>query len=168
MTIKNGKAVNPNKRKNWDTNECLMHLSGNPQSQALAHILRKGVPQAGILFTANSQVSKTNKINNTPIYTPMKTKIFISGKISGLHYYYAYHKFATAEKHLERMGYKVVNPMCLCKRDWSWARCMILCLLHLLHCQSIYMLENWEYSRGAKIEYRIARLLNKKIIFQKY
>lgn len=95
-----------------------------------------------------------------------KTKIYISGKVSGLNYYYAYHKFAAADKYLSQMGYKVINPMCLCHRDWSWLRCMIVCLWHLIPCLYIYMLDGWEYSRGARIEYRIAQLLNKKIIKQ--
>lgn len=92
-----------------------------------------------------------------------KTKIFISGKISGLNYYYAYHRFATAEKTLSKMGYKVVNPVCLCNKDWCWLRCMAVCLFHLLRCDAIYLLDNWQYSRGARIEYSIAKLLKKDI-----
>lgn len=95
-----------------------------------------------------------------------KEIIFISGKITGLNYNYAWHKFAAAEKYLTRMGYRVINPMCLCEKGWSWLRCMAVCLWNLLRCDSIFMLENWEYSRGARIEYRVARLLNKNIIKQ--
>ncbi|MBE6294258.1 MAG: DUF4406 domain-containing protein [Bacteroidales bacterium] len=101
------------------------------------------------------------KMNNKP-------RIFISGKISGLNYYYAYNKFAMAEKRLEKMGYKVINPMCKCNKDWNWLRCMIVCLYHLLRCKSFYQLDNWMYSRGARIEYRIARFFKKDIIQEKY
>ena len=47
-------------------------------------------------------------------------KIFISGKITGLNYYYAFQKFKAAEKRLTQLGYEVKNPMRLCKPHWSW------------------------------------------------
>lgn len=97
-----------------------------------------------------------------------KEKIFISGKISGYHYYYAYQKFAKTDKYLSKLGYKVVNPMCLCQRNWSRLRCMAVCLWNLIHCDTIYMLEDWKDSRGARIEYTIACLLRKDIIFQTF
>ena len=93
-----------------------------------------------------------------------RIKIFVSGKISGEDYYMAYRKFSDAEKHLESLGYKVVNPMVLCKKHWSWLRCMAVCLWHLVGCKGIYQLPDWRLSRGARIEYRIAKLLNKNIL----
>lgn len=95
---------------------------------------------------------------------PLRVKIFVSGKISGEDYYQAYRKFSDAEKHLESLGYKVVNPMVLCKKHWSWIRCMAVCLWHLVGCKGIYQLPDWRSSRGARIEYRIAKLLNKDIL----
>lgn len=95
-----------------------------------------------------------------------QVKIYISGKISGLNWYYAYNRFATANRLLEKQGYKVVNPMCHSKREWSWLRCMAVSLWLLLPCHSVYMLDNWQYSRGARIEYTLARLLRKHIIFE--
>lgn len=94
-------------------------------------------------------------------------RIFISGKITGLGYLVAYHRFASAEKKLSRMGYNVANPMCICNKNWSWLRCMVVCLWNLLFCPTIYMLDGWEDSRGAKIEHRVARLLGKNITYQK-
>lgn len=104
----------------------------------------------------------------------LKERIYIAGKVSGLNYNYAWHQFAAAEKHLTSQGrktgkrQKVVNPMVICRKEWSWLRCMIVCLRYLIQCDTIYLLENWKYSRGAKIEYTIACLLRKNIIFQKY
>lgn len=95
-------------------------------------------------------------------------KIFISGKITGLNYYYAYQKFSNAEKQLEKQGYKVINPMVKCKRTWPWIRCMAVCLWHLLRSDCIFMLQDWDYSRGAKIEHFIAHYTGKNIIYQKY
>ena len=93
-----------------------------------------------------------------------RIKIFVSGKISGEDYYMAYRKFSDAEKHLESLGYRVVNPMVLCKKHWGWLRCMAVCLLHLVRCTGICQLPDWRLSRGARIEYRIAKLLNKNIL----
>lgn len=95
---------------------------------------------------------------------PLRVKIFVSGKISGEDYYKAYQKFSTAEKRLEAMGYKVVNPMVLCKKHWSWVRCMAVCLWHLVGCKGIYQLPDWRLSRGARIEYKIAKFFNKDIL----
>lgn len=93
-------------------------------------------------------------------------KIFISGKISGLNYHYAFQRFQAAEKRLTQLGFTVVNPMKRCKPHWSWLRCMAVCLWHLIRCTDIYMLDNWKYSRGARIEYWVALKLNKNIIYQ--
>lgn len=91
-------------------------------------------------------------------------KVFISGKVSGEDYYAALRKFCDAEKHLEKIGYNVINPMMLCRREWSWLRCMIVCIRHLLSCHCIYQLSNWQQSRGARIENFIAKLFNKTFL----
>lgn len=46
-------------------------------------------------------------------------KIFISGKISGLNYHYAFQRFQAADKRLTQLGFTVVNTMKLCKPHWS-------------------------------------------------
>ena len=93
-----------------------------------------------------------------------QTKGFISGKISGLEYYVAYGKFSNAERMLQQMGYATVNPMKICKKNWSWLRCMIKCLWAIMFCDKIYQLEDWKDSRGARIEYRWAKFLGKRIV----
>lgn len=92
-----------------------------------------------------------------------KIKVFISGKVSGMPYLVAYGKFSQADRVLSRMGYKVINPTKICKNKWSWLRCMVVCLWHLLWCDEVMQLDNWEESRGAKIEYKWARFLGKRI-----
>ena len=91
-------------------------------------------------------------------------KVFISGKISDLPYLVAYGNFSNAERTLASMGYEVVNPMKICKKHWSWVRCMIKCLWAIFFCQKIYQLPNWQESRGARIEYRWAKFLNKRFV----
>ena len=91
----------------------------------------------------------------------MKNKVFISGKVSGLDIDEAYSNFSKAETDLIRWGYDVVNPMKICKPYWSWLRCMIVCLWNLTWCEKIYLLDNWHESKGARIEYKYAKLLRK-------
>ena len=93
-----------------------------------------------------------------------RVKVFISGKVSGIDYYVAFNKFAEEEAMLSRIGYEVVNPTKLCKKNWSWLRCMAVCLWHLLRCNCVYQLDNWQDSRGARIEYKWAKFLGKKIL----
>ena len=92
------------------------------------------------------------------------TKVFISGKISGLEYYVAYGKFSNAERMLQQMGYATVNPMKICKKNWSWLRCMVKCLWAIIFCKKVYQLPDWRESRGARIEYKWAKLLNKRFV----
>lgn len=93
-----------------------------------------------------------------------RIKVFISGKVSGIEYYVAYQTFANADRQLSSMGYQVINPMKICRKNWSWVRCMIKCLWALYFCNKIYQLPNWEESRGARIEYRWAKFLRKRIL----
>lgn len=92
-----------------------------------------------------------------------KIKAFISGKVSGMPYLVAYGKFADADRKLSKMGYEVVNPTNLCKKNWSWLRCMVVCLWHLAWCDCVWQLDNWQDSKGARIEYRWAKFLGKGI-----
>ena len=93
-----------------------------------------------------------------------RTKVFISGKISGEEYLVAYGKFSNAERMLQQMGYATVNPMKICKKNWSWLRCMAKCLWAIMFCDKVYQLEDWQESRGARIEYKWAKLLRKRIL----
>lgn len=93
----------------------------------------------------------------------MNNKIFISGRISGIRYDYAKKNFAKAEKVWSKRGYDVVNPIKLCNPNWSWLHCMIVCLWHLIQCRFVYFMPNYKFSRGAKIELKVAQFLNKLI-----
>lgn len=46
-----------------------------------------------------------------------------------------------------------------------WA-CMISCIVAMVRCSSVYFLRDWRGSKGARIEHKIAKLLNKNIIYQ--
>lgn len=94
----------------------------------------------------------------------IRTKVFISGKVSDLPYLVAYGNFSNAERMLQQMGYTTVNPMKICKKNWSWLRCMIKCLWAIMFCKKVYQLEDWKGSKGARIEYRWAKFLGKRIV----
>lgn len=97
-------------------------------------------------------------------------KIYISGKITGLNYNDAAEKFDQAERNIERMDktYIAINPMKISpyseKKEWS--DYMLDCVTALFNCDAIYMLSDWGQSRGARIEYAIAKELDIKIFFE--
>lgn len=96
-------------------------------------------------------------------------KVYISGRITGINYHVAYGLFDQAEKHLADHGHTPINPMKL-KHDHgkSWEEYMVVDISALLTCEAIFMLPNWGQSKGARIEYAIAREMNLKIMFQEY
>jgi hypothetical protein len=94
-------------------------------------------------------------------------RIYISGKITGVVFEDALEQFALAEKKLCDMGYEVTNPMTIAhEHDKSWENYMRLDLKAMLECDSIYMLINWEASKGAVIEHNLAKDLGFKIHYQ--
>lgn len=81
-------------------------------------------------------------------------KIYISGKITGMEAE-AKVLFQQAEDKLTALGYEVVNPMKLPhEHDKRWISYMIECLIALKPCDGIYLIDNWNNSRGAIIEVR--------------
>ena len=92
--------------------------------------------------------------------------VFISGAISSRDYTHAFHHFVRLEKRFLNSGYNVWNPMRNCNVNWSWLRCMIVCLYNLAKYDAVIFLEGWENSLGSNIEYRVAKLLGKELIFE--
>jgi hypothetical protein len=96
----------------------------------------------------------------------MKTKIYISGKISGIESE-AVELFAKAENELLLKGFEPVNPMALNhEHDKSWHSYMKEDIKALCDCDQIFMLSNWVDSKGAIIEHAIAMYLGIKVIYQ--
>lgn len=50
--------------------------------------------------------------------------------------------------------------------DYRWTVGMAVCLVKLLPCSFIYMLKDWQDSRGANVEHNVARFLGKRIVYQ--
>lgn len=96
----------------------------------------------------------------------MKKRIYISGKITGEPNYIE--KFEIAQKYLESLGYVVFNPVELVQFNpgKNWIDYMLTGIALLSICNEIYMLDNWQDSRGAKIEFDIAQGMGLVINFQ--
>jgi len=98
-------------------------------------------------------------------------KIYISGQMTGIKNYNK-KAFMKAEKYLHKKGYKTVNPYRLSKmlnkikNNPTYADYLRHDLEWLKKCDSIYMLENWENSNGAKTEIDKAHELGLQIYFE--
>ena len=83
-------------------------------------------------------------------------RIYISGKITGRPTEEYIEQFCKAETELIRKGYSVVNPavtnMTLPK-DTTHEEYMIVSIALLRICDTIYMLDGWLDSKGAKEEF---------------
>lgn len=95
-----------------------------------------------------------------------RSKIFISGPISGLPYKEAAIRFNEYALLYHQIGLEPVNPIRLCCPLWSWWRCMAVCLWHLLWCDAVFMLRGWDLSRGARIEHKVSKILGKVIMYE--
>lgn len=94
-------------------------------------------------------------------------KIYISGPISGLPLETVYNNFTNVEAQLLEQGYEVVNPLNNgLPTNATWEEHMRADLRLLLDCDAIYMLEGWEKSRGARIEYALAVDLKLDVQYQ--
>ena len=93
-------------------------------------------------------------------------KIYISGKVSGIEDK-AYDLFEKGQEEMRRLGYETVNPMKLPHlHDKTWESYMKEDLKELLSCDAIYMLKDWYKSKGATIEWEIAKQLGMEVIYQ--
>lgn len=92
-------------------------------------------------------------------------KVYISGPITGIDRFMD--NFDKAEEWLVMRGYDTCNPA----RENSkypagteWRVYMGESLKLLCGCQAIYMLEGWQRSEGAKLEYLVATHLGMKVM----
>lgn len=92
--------------------------------------------------------------------------VYISGQITGLEQEVAQAKFEEAEILLVEKGYKPFNPMKLNPPTISkrWKEYMLDDIILLFNCDAIYLLDNWQESKGARIEHFIAKEMNMVIL----
>lgn len=92
-----------------------------------------------------------------------KPVIFISGPITDDPQYKE--KFKAAEEFLNNKGYAVLNPAKL-PLGMEYISYMMICKSYLLEAEEVYLLKDWENSEVARLEVRLAKILNRKIINQ--
>lgn len=94
-----------------------------------------------------------------------KTKVYISGKITGLSEKVYKNNFNSAESYLSGLGYDVINPVSYTPiENGTWEDYMKRDLKLLLGCDYIYLLEGWQDSDGASLEYTVAKTLGIKVL----
>lgn len=94
-------------------------------------------------------------------------KVYISGAIA--HYDMDERKeaFSRAEEELKAQGYDPVNPFRNGLPDEAhWRAHMRADIALLLACDYIYMLKDWELSKGAKLELDVASSCGIKVLFE--
>ena len=95
-------------------------------------------------------------------------KIYISGAVTGTDDYLE--RFARAEEQLKAQGFEVINPAktnALLPRSTSYGQYMEMSRLMLSFCDGVFMLNDWQKSRGSKQEFAWSVLDEKKIYFEK-
>lgn len=93
----------------------------------------------------------------------MNRKVYISGPITGTNDYER--RFKRAVEFLEFLGDFPVNPVELVK-DETWEDCMKEDIKLLLDCDTIFMLNGFEKSKGAMLEFNLACSLGMTILFE--
>lgn len=95
-------------------------------------------------------------------------KIYLSGQITGLSHERAKWNFYRAERRLLGIGLHPVNPLKIAPETdgMTWTDYMAKDIPALIRCDGIYMLQGWGHSRGARLEYAIARELGLSVFFE--
>lgn len=94
-------------------------------------------------------------------------KIYIAGPITGTDDYML--RFAAAEERLQQEGHVVINPAKVSAElpeGTSYEEYMKLAICLLDMCEGIFMLKNWDRSKGATIEMVHAIETRKVITFE--
>ena len=124
------------------------------QAARIAELEKENAHYIELLFNGNRLANNAEAME----------KIYVSGKITDNANYKA--QFSSAEKHLQDLGYSVINPARLDLPDGAtWADYMRQDIKLLCDCDAIFMLVNWQESKGAKIEHQLAQELGLKIIY---
>ena len=104
-------------------------------------------------------------------------KIYLAGKITGLPPEVAHTNFLNAlmDVALSNPDATVINPHALgqiCRRDAPalseadfWQFVMRHCICHLVQCDALYLLRNWQSSKGAQLERTLAMGLGMEIVY---
>ena len=90
--------------------------------------------------------------------------VFISGAITGVEGYRTI--FATAEQWLHEQDCTVLNPAVLPPSGLEWDAYLRITTAMVREADAIYVLQNWEHSKGVHEELALAARLGKEIIYE--
>ena len=94
-------------------------------------------------------------------------KIYIAGKISGLPRNEVDAKFEEAKERLVAQGHSVFIPTVLPEySDVPHSDYLRICYAMIDVCEAVYMLKDWQTSKGARQELQYAADWRKEIIYQ--
>ena len=94
-------------------------------------------------------------------------KAYISGQISGLPYDDVEAKFAAAEAKLQAQGFETVSPLNNgIPINAPWEIHVAMDVVLLMGCDTIYLLPDWQQSKGATLEKNFAELTGKIVIYE--
>ena len=105
-----------------------------------------------------------------------KEKIYISGPVTSIGIVEARRRFGEAEGELQKLGYRTCNPTKMRLPVWlalhfgkaGYRWCVALQLAWLaMTCDSIYLLDGWHLSDGARAERSLARVFGLSAIYEK-
>ena len=96
----------------------------------------------------------------------LKNHIYIAGQVTGLPYPTVQASFMAAKNNLIAQGYTVINPVEITASNTPWPKAMRGCISVLMDCSHIYMLANWQASKGATLERMLAQKTGIIIIYQ--
>lgn len=85
-------------------------------------------------------------------------KTYLAGPVTGKKNQNRF-AFEKEAKRLRAAGYRVLVPIEFILPNDSWKRAMIICIGQLIHCKRIVFLHGSIWSRGARREWIIAKLL---------
>lgn len=96
-----------------------------------------------------------------------KKQIYIAGKITGLDITETRDKFRIAALDLWSEGdVYIINPCEEVTDPKSWLHAMQILIPKLIYSHEVYMLHDWYRSRGARIEWVIAKMLGIPVRYQ--
>jgi hypothetical protein len=115
-----------------------------------------------------SKAIKKAATSQTGTISQSRLKCYISGPISGKPAAEYLANFEQGCHEARQLGMLPVNPCELphASHNQTWEAFMKLDIEALLHCDAIFMLHDWQASRGACIEYALAKELGLKVIHQ--
>ncbi len=99
--------------------------------------------------------------------------ISLGGTLSAIQISANLDAFYQAEPVVAALGYEPVNPVALHGSDLgpstteaSWSYYVRKDIKHLVDCDAIYLMKNWEQSRGARLEKHIADELGMEVLYE--